>query len=90
MLAPDSLGVWRITHLVVVNEDNVTTGRSLWQTIVRWQLEPELDGYLGSGQNPQSTDCDSSVTALKVVPIAVPTALGSDGETLRKTQFQRR
>lgn len=79
-----------ITHLVVVSEDNVATGMSLWQTIVRWQIEPELDGYLGSGQNLQSTDCDSSVTVLKVVPIAVPTALGSDGETLRKTQFKRR
>jgi len=79
-----------ITHLVVVNKDKVTSGMSLWQAIVRWQIEPELDGYLGSGQNLQSTDCDSSVTVLKVVPIAVPTALGSGGETLRKTQFRRR
>ena len=59
-------------------------------SLVRWQIEPDLNGYLRGGQNLQRTDGDSEVTVLKLVPIAVPTALGSDGETLRNTQFKRR
>lgn len=85
-----------VTEFTVAVEQNAISGTRqeaanlLWQTIVRWQIEPDLDGYLGTGQKLLRTDGDTTVTVVKVVPIAVPAALGSDGETLRSTEFKQR
>lgn len=62
---------------------------ALWQRIVRWQVEPDLDGYLSGVGWLERTDGDVTVTVVRFVPIAIPTALGSDGEVLRNTQTKR-
>ncbi|MFZ1917715.1 MAG: hypothetical protein WAU58_09095 [Terriglobales bacterium] len=61
----------------------------LWQRIMRWQVEPDLDGYLSGAGWLQRTDGDVVVTVVRFVPIAFPTALGSDGEVLHNTQTKR-
>lgn len=58
----------------------------VWEQIVRWQIEPELDGYLTGGGNLNRTDGEVEVTVMRIVPIAIPTALGSDGEVLRNME----
>jgi hypothetical protein len=61
----------------------------LWQQIVRWQIEPELNGYLGGGRTLERTDGEVEVTVLKIIPIATPTALGSDGEVLHNVERRK-
>jgi hypothetical protein len=63
----------------------------LWEEIVRWQIEPELSGYLrgGGGSNLERTDGEVAVTVLKTIPIAIPTALGSDGEVLHNVERRK-
>jgi hypothetical protein len=60
------------------------TENALWQTIVRLQVQHELNGYLGASDLWRA-EGKTSVTVLRIVPIAVPTALGSGGEWF-KTQ----
>jgi len=58
----------------------------LWLELVRWQVEPDLNGYMGSGGNLASADGGASIKVVRIVPIAMPIALGSDGEVLRNTK----
>ena len=61
----------------------------LWQEIVRWQIEPELNGYLSGGRTLERTDGEVAVTVLKIIPIATPAALGSDGEVLHNVERRK-
>jgi len=61
----------------------------VWQKIVRWQIEPELNGYLSGGHMLERTDGEVDVMVLKVIPIAVPTALGSDGDVLHNMERRK-
>ena len=61
----------------------------LWQEIVRWQIEPELNGCLSGGSTLEHADGEVAVTVLKIIPIATPTALGSDGEVLHNVERRK-
>jgi hypothetical protein len=63
-----------------------TSPNPLWQAMVRWQVEPDLDGYLRIGKRLRRTDGDISINVVRIIPIAVPTALGSDGEILHNVE----
>jgi hypothetical protein len=52
----------------------------VWQEIVRLQIQDELNGYLGTSDLSKA-EGHISVTVLRIVPIAVPTALGSGGQS---------
>lgn len=58
----------------------------IWQEIVRWQIEAELNGYFRGGRTLERTDGEVLVTVVRIIPIAIPTALGSDGEVLHNTE----
>lgn len=77
-----------VTAFTVIRPHN--RANPLWQRIVRSQIEPDLNGYLRIGGTLERTDGDVSVTVTRIVPIATPTALGSDGEALRNVKRKRR
>jgi hypothetical protein len=55
----------------------------LWRTIVRWQIEPDLNGYCSLGGTLDSTDGAVTITVVRIVPIVTAVDLGADGESLR-------
>lgn len=54
----------------------------LWQTVVGWQIEPDLNGYCSLGGTLESTDGTVTITVVRIVPIVTKVDLGADGESL--------
>lgn len=61
----------------------------LWQSFVRWQVQDELNGYLKTSDLLQA-DGSVSVTVLRIIPVAVPTALGSGGQSFTRQVWRAR
>lgn len=60
----------------------------LWWEIIRWQIEPELDGYMRGGNTLERADGEVDVTVVNIVPIATTAILG-DGYALRNVERRR-
>jgi len=54
----------------------------IWQRIVAWQIEPDLNGYCSLGGTLDSTDGDVTITVVRIVPMVTTVDLGADGESL--------
>ena len=55
----------------------------LWQRIVGWQIEPDLEGYCSLGGTLESTDGAVTITVIRIVPVVMTVDLGGGGESLR-------
>lgn len=55
----------------------------LWQRIVGWQIEPDIDGYCRIGAMLDSTDGAVTITVIRIVPGVMSVQLGGGGESLR-------
>jgi len=60
------------------------TKNPVWQALVRLQVEDEFNSYLKTSKLVRA-EGKTTITVLRIVPLAVPTALGSGGESF-KTQ----
>lgn len=60
----------------------------LWQALVRWQVQDELRGYLKASDLIQA-DGRVSITVLRIIPVAVPTALGSGGQSFTRQVWKK-
>lgn len=64
----------------------------LWQSIVRWQVEPELSGWLGASPLKQTHGL-LQIRVISVVPIAFPTlsceCRGCCVEELQRTDYSK-
>lgn len=58
----------------------------LWQTVVGWQIEPDLNGYCSLGGTLESTDGAVTITVVRIFPIVTKVELGADGESLSNIQ----
>lgn len=61
-----------ITEFTISNARSRQLENPLWQAIVRWQVEPELEGWL-RGSPLRHTHGWLSVNVVRIVPIAVAT-----------------
>lgn len=76
--------VWQgkagVTEFTVFEKDT-KPANWVWQSIVRWQIEPELKGWLGSGSRARTIKRSHGYLVIKVmriVPIAAVTTLDCD------------
>ncbi len=67
-----------VTQLRVVDAEEGPANR-VWQSVVRWQVEPELKGWLGSSENKlRQTHGYLVIRVVRFVPVAGPTTLDCD------------
>jgi hypothetical protein len=72
-----------LTSFQIQPRDNV-----IWRTVVLLQVKSELTGYLETSELTRA-DGAMDVSVVRVLPVAWPTALGSDGERFTNTEWKR-